>query len=686
MSADISRSIGHSVPRWALLLWIVLVGGRAEAVTEEVVIDPPGRVARLSHTDGEVIIAPAGTEEWAESILNRPLTSGDRLWTESGARAELQIGSAAVYLDERTSFGFIELDDDVIHMSLTQGSATFRVRRLSESESVQIETPNVAVALREPGEYHIEVDAQTDQTIVKTRHGVADVFGDGTTHIVRANVRGIFTGLEPLSVRTEPLAPRTAFESWANERERRESESRSAEYVSRDVVGYEDLDEHGDWVHEPDFGYAWRPRTVAYDWVPYRDGRWIWVAPWGWTWVDHSPWGFAPFHYGRWALVRERWCWVPGPRHYRPIYAPALVGWIGRPHIGVSLSFGSGIGWFPLGPREIYVPWYRHSPRYIRHVNASNTIIVNNTYIRNVYSGRYRDFEYRYRAHPRAITATAPDHFIGGRPVLGRIMRVDAHDLGRWQLSHRPPSLTPDRASLLAGSARTPPLLRGAHNRLTPRRSFDAERQRIETDSGRTIGRTHPHRTRPKDVGDFNPRGQNLRLRARDDAIGRSASRPERIEPMPVRSNVQRPSSSVATRDVLERGRRRDHMLRERGLGEPPRSHVRVERPHTSERRRANPTNPTLHAQREHNPPAPTAPDTRNRIGTSRNTSSIAAPRSIDSGRSTLTPHASSPSRGESRVRPSAPSNRTSSPSRAHAPPRASGRPSSMTHGGFRHR
>src|SRR5690554_6306940 len=199
VSADISRSIGHSVPRWALLLWIVLVGGRAEAVTEEVVADPPSRVARLSHTDGEVVIAPAGTEEWAEAILNRPMTSGDRLWTESGARAELQIGSAAGYLDERTSFGFIELDDDGMQRSPTQGSTTVRVRGRAENETIQVETPNVAIALREPGEYHIEVDAESDRTVVKTRHGEAEVFGGETTHLVRSNERGTFVGLEQLS-------------------------------------------------------------------------------------------------------------------------------------------------------------------------------------------------------------------------------------------------------------------------------------------------------------------------------------------------------------------------------------------------------------------------------------------------------------------------------------------------------
>ena len=40
--------------------------------------DPPGRVARLSHIDGEVSMAPAGTQEWGEAVVNRPLSSEDR--------------------------------------------------------------------------------------------------------------------------------------------------------------------------------------------------------------------------------------------------------------------------------------------------------------------------------------------------------------------------------------------------------------------------------------------------------------------------------------------------------------------------------------------------------------------------------------------------------------------------------
>src|SRR5437867_1713415 len=81
--------------------------------------------------------------------------------------------------------------------------------------------------------------------------------------------------------------------------------------------------------------------------------------PWGWTWVDDAPWGFAPFHYGRWVWYRSRWCWAPGSYVARPVYAPALVAWVGGPSVNVSVSIGRSsppVGWFPLGPREVYVP------------------------------------------------------------------------------------------------------------------------------------------------------------------------------------------------------------------------------------------------------------------------------------------------------------------------------------------
>jgi len=471
--------------------------------------DPPGRVARLSHIEGDVTMAPAGTQEWGEAVLNRPLTSEDRLWVDTGGRAELQVGSATIHLDSGTEFAFIELDDDDLTMNLNEGRATIRVVRKREQEVIEVNTPNASVSLLHPGEYHIEVDEDGEQTIVKARSGEAEVAGEKNSYTVRANEVGVFLGTDVLSSSISQLGSRTAFESWANERARRDERSVASRYVGEDVIGYEDLDEHGDWVSEPEYGYVWRPRHVVSGWAPYRDGRWAWVSPWGWTWIDQAPWGFAPFHYGRWAYVSQRWCWVPGPRHVRAVYAPALVAWTGGPHVSFGVSIGSGIGWFPLGPREVYVPGYWHTRRYIHRVNVSNTIIVNNTYITNAYRGRVRDFDYRYRGRSDAVTVVDREHFVRGRPV-GGYARVDDRELRSWRNDPRPPAIAPDRDSILAGQPRTARTFdRGAATRrvvarreLPSRVNFDAERRAIEANGGRPIGRAQLIDRNPKDRGD----------------------------------------------------------------------------------------------------------------------------------------------------------------------------------------
>jgi hypothetical protein len=457
------------------VVWLAGLIGLAAAHyvrAQEPVVDPPGRVARLSLMDGEVSLAPAGTEEWADGVLNRPITSGDRLWVGADGRAELQIGTASVHLDRSTGFEFIELDDDVMQMSVTEGVATVRVRTLGDRENIQVETPNGTVHFRHPGDYTVQVDPETDRTIVRTRNGEAEVTGSNKSFRVRADEEGVFTGLDGLTANIGKLPPRTAFESWANDRDRRGDTSESARYVSREVVGYEDLDSEGDWIEEPEYGHVWRPRYVVHDWAPYRYGRWGWVAPWGWTWIDDARWGFAPFHYGRWAFVRHRWCWVPGPRHIRPYYAPALVGWIGGPSVNVSVSFGSGVGWFPLGPREVYVPWYRHTPRYVRHVNVSNTIIVNNINVTNVYGRRGQRPRYAYADHTvtNAVTAVQRDVFVRGGRVGSQRVNVNDRDLRQWRDDVRPSSIAPERQSILAGQPRREAPPRAAFNQENPKR------------------------------------------------------------------------------------------------------------------------------------------------------------------------------------------------------------------------
>jgi hypothetical protein len=559
---------------WAICALALGLAAHAQEAAEALESDPPARVARLSLIEGEVSLAPAGSDEWAEAVLNRPLTSNDRLWVGADARAELQIGAASVHLDRESGFGFVQLDDQIIQMSLIDGAASVRVRRLGERETILIETPNVTVRLKHTGEYHFEVDPDKDRTIVKTRSGEADVLGGARTYTVRAGEQSEFTGLDQLSAQTHAIAARTPFEAWANDRERRAQRSIAARYVAPEVIGREDLDDYGDWVHEADYGYVWRPRYVVSGWAPYRHGRWAWISPWGWTWIDAAPWGFAPFHYGRWAYVRHRWCWIPGPRHFRPVYAPAMVGWIGGPSVGVSISFGGGVGWFPLGPREIYVPGYRHTPRYIRLVNASNTVIVNNTYITNVYGRRDHRFDYRHRLHPHAVTAVQREDFVSGRPVAARRVRLNDADLRQWRQGTRPPAIAPRRESVLAGQPREPRRVSGAarerdwltHRGAPTRIGFDAERRAIERNGGRPISRGELARN-PKErsalrgdvrtprtaaySGELKRPSQEHRREGRAPSAERGAAQPapltRAVRPSDARTEVMRGSSEGRT-------------------------------------------------------------------------------------------------------------------------------------------
>ena len=65
------------------------------------------------------------------------------------------------------------------------------------------------------------------------------------------------------------------------------------------MAGGSDLADTGNWpTHRNMAGSG--IRRFPPNWVPYREGHWAYVAPWGWTWIDNAPWGFTPFHYGRW--------------------------------------------------------------------------------------------------------------------------------------------------------------------------------------------------------------------------------------------------------------------------------------------------------------------------------------------------------------------------------------------------
>jgi len=396
--------------------------------------DPPGRVARLNFMEGSVSFQPGGENDWVDAVVNRPLVTGDNLWADESSRAEVHVGSTALRLGEKTGITLLDVSDRAAQIRLAQGSLIVKVRHVDDEDSYEIDTPNIAFTVLQPGDYRIDVDADGNRTNVTVWHGCGEVTGGGSSYTVIAGQSATFTsaGADHLDYDLGQVSPDDNFDSWALQRDQVEDRSDSANYVSREMTGYEDLDEYGDWSYVAGYGTCWRPRVVVAGWAPYRFGHWIWVGPWGWTWVEDEPWGFAAFHYGRWAFAGTGWVWVPGPVYVRPVWAPALVGWVGG-GAGFHFSGGVGVGWFPLAPGEVFIPGYRVSRGYVNSVNVTNTT-VNVTRVTNVYNSVVvnRDVNsvtYANRNVSGGVTVVSRDTFVNARPVGRNVMPVPAKEL-----------------------------------------------------------------------------------------------------------------------------------------------------------------------------------------------------------------------------------------------------------------
>jgi hypothetical protein len=396
--------------------------------------DPSGRVGYLSDSHGLVSYSPSGEDQWVNVVRNRPLIRGDRLWTDRDARAEFQVGSAAVRIDSNSSVEILDLDDRITQLQLTQGALGLNVRRLYRDQLVEIDTPLLAFTINGSGRYRIDVDPRYGTTTIVVWDGTGEVYGDNTHFSLRAGDAVRFYDEDLHDYRMYGLPREDNFDRYGLERDQRYQRAESLRYVDDDVVGYSDLDEYGSWSPVSGHGHVWFPSNISVNWAPFRDGHWAWQEPWGWTWVDNAPWGFAPSHYGRWISVKNRWGWVPGPRRTRPVYAPALVAFIGGSGWSLSLSLGgdaSPIGWFPLGPREVYVPSYRVSRDYFTRINVNNTVVQNTT-ITNIYNNYYssnRDdidqVNYANRHMEQAVTVVPSSVFVNAQPVHSAAMRVD---------------------------------------------------------------------------------------------------------------------------------------------------------------------------------------------------------------------------------------------------------------------
>ncbi len=382
----------------------------------------PGRVGRIAEFAGQLYQSPEDrAAEWTLIGLNYPVATGDNLWVSGDGRAEIDYGGGQFRLAGETSLHVSRMDEAQLSLFLAQGRVIVRLRVLDPGDAARIDTPNTQIQMTRAGLYRIEVTPDRQTTTVTVREGEA------TTALVAGMQQAlpgqtvIVTGPEPSAADVRNAVGQDGFDTWSADRDRRYERSRASAHVSRQMVGYADLDEYGTWQVTPEYGAVWYPTMVADGWVPYRDGYWTTVGGWGNTWVDSAPWGYAPFHYGRWAYVGGRWGWCPGAYALRPAWAPALVGWYGGAAWGASIgSRGPVYGWVPLAWGEPYHPSWRgcSSSCWARY---NRPYAVGMAVRSNALPPRYANI-----GVPGAMTAVAGDALIGHRPVGDNLLRIPA--------------------------------------------------------------------------------------------------------------------------------------------------------------------------------------------------------------------------------------------------------------------
>ena len=434
--------------------------------------DPPSRAVRLQYISGPVSIQPGGVNDWVEAVVNRPLTTADRVWTDKAAKAELHLGSAALRLNAETSMTLTNVSDEIVQIELDQGTLNLHIRHLFGGETYEIDTPNQAFTILKSGDYRFDVDPNADTTSVTIWHGEGEANGQGPGVKVKSGQQVTFSGGNSLQHQMGSAPGPDGFDDWCRVRDEREDHAKSYQYVSADVVGADELDAYGTWRVVGAYGPVWVP-AVAPGWAPYHYGHWVWVEPWGWTWVDDAPWGYAPCHYGRWVYAGGFWGWAPGPMVVaRPVYAPALVAWVGGPGFGVGLSFGAGggVGWFALGWGEPYVPSYAVSRTYFQQVNVSNTHITNITNVTNNYyvsnnnttviNNNIQNIHYANQTVNGAVTAVPTSAMTSSQSVAKAGIAVPASAVKPEAFATAAP-VAPARTSVLGASA-------GAHAAVPP--------------------------------------------------------------------------------------------------------------------------------------------------------------------------------------------------------------------------
>ncbi len=303
------------------------------------------RLARFSYLSGSVTWHYGDDTSWSNATRNMPLRDGAQIWTSDSSRAEIQFDDGArLRLDSNSLITLQTLFSDdkgeFTELTLNNGSAHMHLK--TRYSIYQINTPYASLKAAGPSRFSASVGAACE---FKQFYGSSTIEGNGGSVTLQ---QGLDLRLSDANApyQVAPLPGDDEWDTWNASRDERIDNPDRNQYIPSDIaLECDDLNKHGSWHRDRQYGWVWAPTVSGPNWRPYGAGSWTWVHPFGWTWVSSDTWGWAPYHYGTWVHAEYGWAWVPGPANQ--YWSPGVVSF----H-----QVNGGIAWVPLAPNEVQYP------------------------------------------------------------------------------------------------------------------------------------------------------------------------------------------------------------------------------------------------------------------------------------------------------------------------------------------
>ena len=385
---------------------------------------PPVRIGRISLIAGKLELRGPGEAKWSAASINDPVATGMSLHTDPQTRGEIRIGPDTIDLAEGTEITVIKLDPRTAEIAVREGRIELDIGALESGESVEIDTPHGGVWPLERGRYDIDIGGGDRPLRIAAFAGNARFAGNGADLPIASGYRLLLSDTGLMAAQIESASD-DEFVKWCKGRAVDDAQLAAPYFMSREITGYAALDDAGNWQANDKYGEVWVPKALPAGWAPYRNGHWRWLSPWGWSWVDDQSWGFATTHYGRWIQADGQWLWSPGKLTANPVWAPAVVAFLGTRGVGLSYADGPGpaIAWFPLAPGEVYWPSYTRDLDYIRAINRGNVADLN--VVRIAADGEPpAEISNGHFANRAFASAVPRPVFVSGEPIAAALLTI----------------------------------------------------------------------------------------------------------------------------------------------------------------------------------------------------------------------------------------------------------------------